>query len=126
MAYESSQARGPIGATAAGLYHSHSNMGILNPLSRGQASTPQPHGSYGFISAAPGQELYQFIFNKHTECIYYLRSCLFFAFFVLCALSALLLMDGCRVSRAPGPVSPGYLGGSGAQVMLNSAGPPLN
>ena len=27
MAYEGSQVRGPIGATAAGLRHSHSNMG---------------------------------------------------------------------------------------------------
>ena len=26
-AYGSSQARGPVGATAAGLYHSHSNVG---------------------------------------------------------------------------------------------------
>ena len=27
MAYRGSQARGPIGATAAGLHHSHSNAG---------------------------------------------------------------------------------------------------
>ena len=55
-----SQARGPIGATTAGLHHSHSNarcephlrptpqlMATLDPqpTKQGQESNPQPHGS---------------------------------------------------------------------------------
>ena len=59
-AYGGSQARGLIGAVAAGLHQSHSNSGskprlqptpqfmamwILNPLSKGQGLNPQPHGS---------------------------------------------------------------------------------
>ena len=59
-AYGGFQARGLIGATAAGLCHSHSNtrselclqpilqlMAMLDPQStdRGQGSNPQPHGS---------------------------------------------------------------------------------
>ena len=56
VAYESSRARGQIGAAAAGLYHSHSNMGcrmcdlcyslqrcwILNPLSEARDGTCIP------------------------------------------------------------------------------------
>ena len=59
MAYGVSQARGCIGATAAGLHHSHSNAGsnphlwpipqltaTLDPwpTERGQGSNPHPHG----------------------------------------------------------------------------------
>ena len=59
-AYGGSQARGPVGAAAAGLHHSHSNSGsnpslqhtpqlmampYLEPTERGQGSNPQPHGS---------------------------------------------------------------------------------
>ena len=58
-AYESSQARGWIGAIAAGLYHSHSNVGsklhmwptpqltaMPDPLppKQGHGSNPYPHG----------------------------------------------------------------------------------
>ena len=60
MAYGGSQARGLIGAVAAGLYQSHSNprskprpqptpqltaMLDPQPTERGQGSNPQPHGS---------------------------------------------------------------------------------
>ena len=60
MAYGSSQARGPIGAAAAGLCHSHSNAGSelrlqptpqlmamldSQPTEQGRESNPQPHGS---------------------------------------------------------------------------------
>ena len=39
-AYESSQARGPIGAAAAaGLHHSHRNTGSFNPLSKSRDQT---------------------------------------------------------------------------------------
>ena len=59
-AYGGSQARGRIGATAAGLHHSHRNMGSephLQPIPQfvampdsyptewGQGLNPQPHGS---------------------------------------------------------------------------------
>ena len=59
-AYGSSQASGGIGATAAGLHHSHSNTGselrlqstpqltaILDPrlTEQSQGSNPHPHGS---------------------------------------------------------------------------------
>ena len=59
MAYGGSQARGPIGAVADGLQHSHSNAGseaCLRPIpqltappdpqptERGQGSNPRPHG----------------------------------------------------------------------------------
>ena len=60
-AYEGSQARGQIGATAAGLGHSHSNTGSephlrptpqlmampdpYEPTERGQGLNLQPHGS---------------------------------------------------------------------------------
>ena len=59
MAYGSSQARGPIGAVAAGLQHSHRSVGSkphLRPTpeltamqdpqltDRGQGSNPRPHG----------------------------------------------------------------------------------
>ena len=60
MAYESSQAQGPIRAVASGLHHSHSNTRSEphlqptpqltatpdpSPTERGQGSNPQPHGS---------------------------------------------------------------------------------
>ena len=59
VAYGGSQARGPIGAAAAGLRHSHSNvrsephlrptpqlmaMPSPQPTEQGQGSNPQPHG----------------------------------------------------------------------------------
>ena len=59
-AYESSQARGRIGTTAASLHRSHSNTGSEphlrpapqpmatldpQPTERGQGSSPHPHGS---------------------------------------------------------------------------------
>ena len=59
-AYGGSQVRGQIGATAASLYHNHSNMGSephlrptlqlmatldTSPTERDQGSNPQPHGS---------------------------------------------------------------------------------
>ena len=81
-AYGGSQARGLIGATAAGLNHSHSNARSNENL----RPTPQPtsHGNtgslthrarpgiepttpwflVGFISAAPRQELHFFSFAK--------------------------------------------------------------
>ena len=57
VVYGGSQARGRVGAIAAGLRQSHSNAGseprlrpalqILNllPTEQGQGSNPQPHGS---------------------------------------------------------------------------------
>ena len=60
MAYRGSLARGPVGAAAAGLHHSHSDArsephlrptpqitAIPNPqpTELGQGSNPQPHGS---------------------------------------------------------------------------------
>lgn len=64
-AYGSFQARGPIGATTAGLYHSHSNDGStphLQPTpqlmaTRGQGLNPNPHGSQSGLSAEPRREL---------------------------------------------------------------------
>ena len=59
VAYGSSQARGPIGAIASGLGHSHSNtipepslclipklmaMPDPEPTEQGQGSNPRPHG----------------------------------------------------------------------------------
>ena len=60
MTYGDSQVRGPIGAVAAGLLHSHGNarsepslqptpqlmaMPDPQPTERGRGSNPQPHGS---------------------------------------------------------------------------------
>ena len=55
VAYGGSQARGPIGAVAAGLHQSHSNSGFeprLGPIpqftaipEQGQGWNPKPHGS---------------------------------------------------------------------------------
>ena len=60
VAYGGSQTRGPIGAVAASLHQSHSNLGSEPPLQptpqltatpdpqpteQGQGSNPQPHGS---------------------------------------------------------------------------------
>ena len=58
MAYGGSQARGPIGAIAAGLHHNNAGselyllptpqrMAMLDPqpTDQGQGSNPQPHGS---------------------------------------------------------------------------------
>ena len=39
MAYGGSQARGPIGAAAAGLHHSSQQRQILNPLSKARDRT---------------------------------------------------------------------------------------
>ena len=73
-AYGGSQARGPIGAVATSLHHSHSNVGseprlpstpqltampILNPL-RGQGANPHPQGCpSGLLTAEPWCELPQ-------------------------------------------------------------------
>ena len=73
VAYGGSQARGRrIGATTAGLYHSHSNAGsephlrpapqlmatlILNPLSKGRDGTCILMILAGFISTGPQWEL---------------------------------------------------------------------
>ena len=78
MAYGGSQARGLIGAIAAGLYHSHSNTRselhlqltpqltatqrrILNALSEARDQTPTSWFLVGFISAVPRWELYTFL-----------------------------------------------------------------
>ena len=60
MAHEGSWARGPIGAAAAGLHYSHSNVGSKphlhptpqlmatldpQPTKQGQGLNPQSHGS---------------------------------------------------------------------------------
>ena len=60
MAYGDYQARGPVGAIAAGLYHRHSNSGSEPclpptpqlmatpdpyPTEQGQELNPKPHGS---------------------------------------------------------------------------------
>ena len=60
MTYGGSQARGLPGAVAAGLHHSHNNVGSEphlqptlqltatldpQPTEQGQGSNPQPHGS---------------------------------------------------------------------------------
>ena len=71
-AYGGSQARGPVGATAAGLHHSHSNVRselrlwpapqlrkhrIFNPLSKARDWTCNLMFLVGFTSAAPRWEL---------------------------------------------------------------------
>ena len=71
-AYGSSQARGPIGAAAAGLHHSHSNTrselclrptpqvtATLDPqpTEPGQGSNPHPRDTVRFVPAAPHWEL---------------------------------------------------------------------
>ena len=43
-AYGGSQARGPIGAVAAGLHHSSQQRRILNPLSKVREMNLSPHG----------------------------------------------------------------------------------
>ena len=79
-AYVSSQVRGPIGATAASLCHSHSNAGDLSHVSvarttaHGNARSPthwvrpgiEPTSSWvliRFISAAPQRELLGYFFK---------------------------------------------------------------
>ena len=72
VAYRGSQARGPIGATAAGLHHSHSHAGsepclrptpqrampAPSPAEQGQGPNPQPHGSQSdSLTTAPRREL---------------------------------------------------------------------
>jgi len=69
LAYGSSQARGQIGATAAGLHHSYSNTGSkpytaahhnTGSLTHWEKPGIEPESSWflvGFISAAPQQEL---------------------------------------------------------------------
>ena len=82
MAYGGSQARGLIGAVAAGLRHSHSNARSKpslqptpqltatpdpSPTERDQGMNLQPHGSYSdSLTTAPRQELltYPFILFK--------------------------------------------------------------
>ena len=79
MAYRSSQARGQIGATAAGLHHSHSNMGceqhlwpthsswqrwICNPLSKATDRTTWILMILvRFVTAEPWWELLHIIFK---------------------------------------------------------------
>ena len=78
-AYGGSQARGQIGAAAAGLYHSHSNTGSepclrptpqlmamldIQPAEQGQGSNLRPHGCQsGLLPAEPRQELCEFSLN---------------------------------------------------------------
>ena len=63
MAYGSSQARGRIGATAAGLYHSSWQCQILNPLSEARDQTCNPWLVVRFVFAVPRQEHHEFIFK---------------------------------------------------------------
>ena len=53
MAYGSSQARGPIRTTAAGLHHDHSSVGSEPSLTEPEFSRVL----VGFVSAAPQWEL---------------------------------------------------------------------
>ena len=78
MAYGGSQARGPIGAVAASLGHSPSNLESepclqpspqltatpdRQPTEPGQGSNPKPHGSQlGSLTTEPRWELLVFFF----------------------------------------------------------------
>ena len=57
MAYGSSKARGQIGATAAGLHHSHSNAGSLTQWAKPGIEPQTSWFLVGFVSAAPRWEL---------------------------------------------------------------------
>ena len=56
-AYRGSQAKGLIGATAAGLHHSHSNVGSLTHWSRPGIEPSTSWFLVGFVSTAPWREL---------------------------------------------------------------------
>ena len=58
MAYGGPQARGPIGAAAAGLRHSHSNARSLTRLVRPGIEPITSWFLVGFVSAVPQQELH--------------------------------------------------------------------
>ena len=62
VAYGGSQARGLIGAVAAGLHHSHSNAGSLTHWARPEIESATSWFLVGFVSAAPWQELLIFFF----------------------------------------------------------------
>ena len=55
-AYGCSQARGLIGATAAGLHHSSQQCQILNPLSKARIEPATSWLLVGFISTVPRRE----------------------------------------------------------------------
>ena len=61
----SSQARGQIGATAASLYHSHSNTGSLTHWARPGIEPTSSCILVGFITIEPQQELPRELF--YTE-----------------------------------------------------------
>ena len=85
MAYGGSQARGPIGAVATGLHHSHSNARsklnlrptlqltatpILNPLSEARDRTASSWILVRFVSAEPQREIPRFnVFNHKYHSI---------------------------------------------------------
>ena len=53
VAYGGSQARGQIGAMAAGLHHTHSNAGSLTHWMRPGIEPETPWLLVGFVSAVP-------------------------------------------------------------------------
>ena len=59
VAYGGSQARGPVGAAAAGLHHSHSNAGSLTHGARLGIEPATSWFLVRFVSTAPWQELLQ-------------------------------------------------------------------
>ena len=86
MAYGSSQAKGPVGAIAASLHHSHSNVGselfcdlhlssrhrqILNPLSEARGRTESSWILDGFLTAEPQWELLKqlFLSREHSSLV---------------------------------------------------------
>ena len=62
MAYGGSQASGPVGATAAGLYHRSRQHWILNPLSEVRDRTWVSWLLVRFVSAEPRELLKGFFF----------------------------------------------------------------
>ena len=94
-AYGGSQARGPIGATAAGLYHSHSNAGSKphlqptpqlmatpdpQPTEWGQGSNLCPHGCYSqihFLWAMAGAPVFCFCFFPQLKYSWFITLYLF-------------------------------------------------
>ena len=72
LAYGSSQARGPIGAAAAGLCHSQGNTGSLTLWVR---IGMEPKSSWilvGFITTEPQWELLIVCFRSHRKCLVYI------------------------------------------------------